>query len=147
MTSAADHYATLGVAPQADLAAIRAAYRNLMRRYHPDVNPSVDAAAKAIAINEAYACLSDADARAAYDECRASDEKPNATARPYRPHRPDWSAYPAFSPVPEPDPPSVSVRMAMVGLAVLVTLVTFALTSAVSLPGPPPPTLMTDEHP
>jgi hypothetical protein len=63
----ADYYATLGVEPEADSTAIRIAYRNLMRRYHPDVNKSVGAVDKAMAINEAYACLSDPDARASYD--------------------------------------------------------------------------------
>ena len=35
-----DHYATLGVEPRSEAAAIRAAYLALMRRYHPDKNDS-----------------------------------------------------------------------------------------------------------
>lgn len=67
MEATADYYAILEVEPKADSAAIRLAYRSLMRRYHPDVNKSADAIDKAMAINEAYACLSDPEARASYD--------------------------------------------------------------------------------
>ena len=52
-----DYYAILGVAPGAQFAVIQAAYRDLMRRFHPDVNASAEADARAKAINEAYACL------------------------------------------------------------------------------------------
>ena len=46
---------------------IRAAYRALMRRYHPDADPSSEASQKAQAINAAYAVLSDPEKRARYD--------------------------------------------------------------------------------
>ncbi|WP_425569664.1 J domain-containing protein [Sphingomonas daechungensis] len=39
-----DHYAVLGIQPGADQPAIRSAYRVLMRRFHPDADPSVEAA-------------------------------------------------------------------------------------------------------
>lgn len=123
------------------MAAIRAAYRNLMRRFHPDVNRSDDAAARATAINEAYACLSDEARRAAYDEGRFTREtiyQPRTTSRPRRSPRPDWSDYPAFSPIPEPEPQPIPVRFAILGLAVLVTLITFTITSAVAPVAPPP---------
>lgn len=68
-----DHYATLRVAPDADGGAIRLAYRALMRRYHPDVNGSRGAVARAKAINEAYACLRDPAKRALYDRDRVSE--------------------------------------------------------------------------
>ena len=102
------------------MAAIRAAYRNLMRRFHPDVNRSDDAAARATAINEAYVCLSDEGRRAAYDEGRVTREtiyQPRAASRPRRSPRPDWSEYPAFSPIPEPEPQPIPVRFAILGLA------------------------------
>ena len=46
---------------------IRAAYRALMRRYHPDADPSSEAAQRAQAINAAYSILSDPEKRARYD--------------------------------------------------------------------------------
>lgn len=66
-----DHYATLGVAPNAPRAVIRAAYLHLMRRFHPDRNSSAAAAAQARAITAAYAVLSAPDKRARYDFKRA----------------------------------------------------------------------------
>lgn len=48
------HYATLAVAPDADRATVRAAYRRLARRYHPDLNRSPEAHAEMQRINEAY---------------------------------------------------------------------------------------------
>jgi curved DNA-binding protein CbpA len=65
-----DHYATLGVSPASDDVVIQAAYRALMRKYHPDTNPSLDAARKATEINAAYAVLGDPGRRAAYDMAR-----------------------------------------------------------------------------
>jgi hypothetical protein len=55
-----DPYATLGLTPGADRAAIRAAYRRLAREYHPDLNRSPGAASRMRAINEAYSALSGA---------------------------------------------------------------------------------------
>ena len=39
-----DYYAVLGVLPTAEDAAIRAVYRALTQRYHPDKNPGSDTA-------------------------------------------------------------------------------------------------------
>ncbi|MDC4232264.1 DnaJ domain-containing protein [Actinomyces sp. B33] len=67
-----DFYATLGVAKDADDAAIKKAYRKLARTWHPDQNPG-DAAAEAKfkEIGEAYSVLSNKDQRARYDALRA----------------------------------------------------------------------------
>lgn len=62
-----DYYAILGIAPSADLKEIKRRYRELARRYHPDVNPSPEAARKITEINEAYDVLSDPERRARYD--------------------------------------------------------------------------------
>lgn len=51
---------------------IRAAYRALMRRYHPDADPSSEASRRAQAINDAYAVLGDAEKRARYDGALAA---------------------------------------------------------------------------
>lgn len=63
-----DHYAVLGVAPDADEDAIEAAYRRLSRRYHPDLNPG-DARARAAfeRIKLAYRVLTDEQERRRYD--------------------------------------------------------------------------------
>ena len=63
-----DHYSVLGVAPSADQAEIRAAYRALMRKFHPDADPGSEAAERAREINAAYNVLGSPEKRAAYDE-------------------------------------------------------------------------------
>ncbi|MEO8547713.1 MAG: J domain-containing protein, partial [Sphingomicrobium sp.] len=77
-----DHYATLGLSPSSEDVVIRAAYRALMRRYHPDGNSTAAAAARTRAINAAYAVLSDPDRRAEYDQSRAAEAWVDISARP-----------------------------------------------------------------
>jgi hypothetical protein len=67
----ADHYRTLGIAPNADEAVIRAVYVALMKRFHPDRNASPEMLKRAQDITAAYAVLSDPAKRAAYDDQRA----------------------------------------------------------------------------
>jgi len=62
-----DYYATLEVNPDANLEQVHAAYRKLARRYHPDANKDPAAAAKFIAVCEAYKVLSDTQQRKSYD--------------------------------------------------------------------------------
>ncbi|WP_162789319.1 MULTISPECIES: J domain-containing protein [Sphingomonas] len=70
-----DPYATLGIAPDADEQAVRAAYRAAMKRTHPDQNPSADAADQARAVAAAYKLLSDPAQRARLDRQRAMREQ------------------------------------------------------------------------
>jgi len=66
-----DYYEILGVAPTADKKVIQQTFRQLARKYHPDVNPgNKDAEEKFKTINEAYQVLSDAKQRKKYDELR-----------------------------------------------------------------------------
>ncbi len=62
-----DYYEILGIGRGASSEEIKAAFRRLARRYHPDVSTEPDAEERFKEINEAYAVLSDADKRAAYD--------------------------------------------------------------------------------
>lgn len=72
MADKRDHYQVLGVSRTASAAEIKRAFRNLARKYHPDVNKASDAEAKFKEINEAYEILSDEQKRRAYD--RFGDE-------------------------------------------------------------------------
>lgn len=66
-----DFYKTLGVAKDADAAAVKKAYRKLARDLHPDKNPGDAAAEKRFKeVSEAYDVLSDTDKRKEYDELR-----------------------------------------------------------------------------
>ncbi|HXJ77485.1 MAG TPA: DnaJ C-terminal domain-containing protein [Candidatus Methylomirabilis sp.] len=60
-----DYYKILGVPKNADDKAIKAAYRRLARKYHPDVNKG--AAERFKEINEANTVLSDPEKRKRYD--------------------------------------------------------------------------------
>jgi curved DNA-binding protein CbpA len=72
-------YQILQVDPTADVATIRAAYRKLAKRYHPDINTSPDAKARMQAINEAYQTLRDPTIRAWYDLTRMRRQNPRPT--------------------------------------------------------------------
>jgi curved DNA-binding protein len=68
-----DYYKTLGVAKAASAKEIKAAYRKLARKHHPDVNPGDKGAeAKFKEINEAYEVLGDPEKRKKYDELGAN---------------------------------------------------------------------------
>ena len=62
-----NYYSVLGVRETADQAEIKRAYRNLMRKWHPDVNRSRDATRRTEGVNEAYAVLSCRESRYNHD--------------------------------------------------------------------------------
>ena len=67
-TVAGDYYEILGVARTASASEIKAAYRKLALKYHPDKNPGDHQAEERFkGAAEAYAVLSDSDKRARYD--------------------------------------------------------------------------------
>ena len=64
-----DYYEVLGVDRGADDATIKKAYRQLAKKYHPDMNPGDKEAEKKFKeASEAYAVLSDAEKRRQYDQ-------------------------------------------------------------------------------
>ena len=64
-----DYYEVLGVDRGADEATIKKAYRQLAKKYHPDMNPGDKEAEKKFKeASEAYAVLSDTEKRRQYDQ-------------------------------------------------------------------------------
>ncbi len=71
-----DYYEILGVPPNADKKVIKQTFRQLAKKYHPDINPgNNEAEAKFKTINEAYQVLSDTEKRKKYDELRAQYQR------------------------------------------------------------------------
>jgi hypothetical protein len=62
-----NYYQILGIDSEASELDIRRAFRQLVKKYHPDINPGKDANEKFIEIQEAYECLSDPQERRYYD--------------------------------------------------------------------------------
>ncbi|MEB8493623.1 DnaJ domain-containing protein, partial [Acidithiobacillus ferriphilus] len=63
-----DYYKILGVERSADADAIKASYRKMARKYHPDVSKEKDAEDRFKDLQEAYEVLKDPEKRAAYDQ-------------------------------------------------------------------------------
>jgi curved DNA-binding protein CbpA len=71
-----DPYAVLQVSPNASIDVIRAAYRALARRAHPDVSgPELSAHQRMRELNAAYGMLSDPKRRADYDARRRATSR------------------------------------------------------------------------
>lgn len=81
MADAFDPYKTLQVDPEADPDVIQAAYRRLAQKYHPDLVPDPEAAARMVTINRAWEILGDPERRAAFDRERQAREKAERVAR------------------------------------------------------------------
>lgn len=67
MSSKRDYYEVLGVSKSASADEIKAQYRKLALKFHPDRNKSEEAAEHFKEVSEAYAVLSDASKRQIYD--------------------------------------------------------------------------------
>ncbi len=94
MRSFVDFYVVLGVHPSASQETIHSAYRQMAKRYHPDVASTTHPTQKMQTINEAYQVLGNPDRRLKYDRLRyAMLHSQEATVR---------SAYRAPGPTPQP---------------------------------------------
>src|SRR5215467_14093734 len=83
-TSKTDYYELLGVSRKASAKDIRAAFRKLARKYHPDLNPGDKAAEEKFKqLQEAYDVLSDTKKRQMYDQYGFYSE--NVPSGDYRP--------------------------------------------------------------
>jgi DnaJ-class molecular chaperone len=79
---ARSYYETLGLKRDASQKEIKAAYRRLARKHHPDVNPGDKSAeGRFKEINRAFEALSDADKRAKYDRYGENWEQAEAVEK------------------------------------------------------------------
>ena len=92
-TERIDPYAILGLARDATQAQISAAYRTLLRRYHPDTRLPADPSAGTVSdaaleqVLTAYAVLRDPVRRFDYDQWTAPRPAPAPPTQPIRPSR------------------------------------------------------------
>jgi curved DNA-binding protein CbpA len=100
-----DPYATLGVPRGARQSEIRAAYRRLAKRHHPDLHSETRGTAQMKRVNQAWEVLSSPSRRAAYDADTAARTAPGVSGHWTAPSRrssagangaappPRWAAY------------------------------------------------------
>ena len=78
MADKKDYYESLGLKKDATETEIKKAFRQLAKKFHPDVNPgNTRAEARFKEINEAYEVLSDSDKKARYDQFGHAGVDPN----------------------------------------------------------------------
>ena len=70
-----DYYETLGVSKNASQEEIKQAYKNLAKKYHPDVSTEQNAEHKFKEINEAFSVLGDEQKRKNYDAFGSAGER------------------------------------------------------------------------
>ena len=74
-----NYYSLFGITPDADIKLIKAAYKVLCAKYHPDKYKGQDATEMMQKINNAYGTLSDSSKRKKYDEIWGKSNNYNST--------------------------------------------------------------------
>jgi hypothetical protein len=106
-----NHYEVLGLSMHATQEAIRRRYRELVRQYHPDVNPSPQAKERFLRIQEAYQVLSDPERRRHYDALLRLQMGEPPSARYSQPRtQPPRSTQSAQASQPKPSPSQDELR-------------------------------------
>ena len=127
MRNTHDLYAVLQVHDSAEPEVIEAAYKRLVRKYHPDVNGSPDATAIMQRLNAAYAVLSDPRKRSAYDQQRRAARR----SEPPRPARTEQQRHSGQektehrgrkSPQQDPNPKTTGTWFVVISVAFLALL-------------------------
>jgi curved DNA-binding protein len=86
MSKSNNYYKILGIRTDATPEEIKAAYRKLARKYHPDLNPNdKDANKKFQELNEASEVLSDPEKRKKYDQLGPDQQNPPHAKKPKNP--------------------------------------------------------------
>lgn len=131
------HYDVLEVSSQASTPTIRAAYKSLMQRHHPDRLQGTAAQGLAQRINAAYEVLSDPDQRRRYDASLELQATAAARARPEaRPASPGTAS--AATPMPSPpraptSAPLTPTRGSRLAAAFVALLSMFGIVASVGL--------------
>lgn len=110
-TVGSDYWAVLGLEPGADGPTLKRAFRQLARRWHPDLNANDPVAEERFKLlNEAYAVLTDPKRRQAFE--LGFDPSSGAAADPFATGFPDFDTYldTLFGRrrAPEPEPPETA---------------------------------------
>lgn len=128
MRNTSDLYAVLQVHESAEPEVIEAAYKRLVRKYHPDVSASPDATAVMQRLNYAYAVMSDPRKRSVYDQQRRSARRtaaPPGHTEPQRHEQQEQSERRQRKP-PEPAPNPAGSGTSFVVISVFLALVAAA---------------------
>lgn len=112
MRTRSTHYDSLKVAPDAPPEVVRAAYKALAQKFHPDRNADPNATSMMVLVNDAYRVLSNPELRREYDcglelerrEHRAPEERKSTAPRTARTTR---AAAPAADPPPRAPGPEI----------------------------------------
>lgn len=93
-STAVNHWAVLGLDPGADSAALKRAFRQQARRWHPDLNGNDPYAEEQFkAVNEAYAVLSDAKRRQQWEQGLDAADAAAVGLDPFASGFPDFHDY------------------------------------------------------